>query len=121
MCRGELSFFLVGPPGSDPGFDGKKLPTEGFIVWDGTWAAHHGPEIWHRADEFLPERFIVIDREDPLFPPTNGWRPFVSGPRNCIGQHLLVLEVKNEIRSKKQLTLRKRRQYGEIVAIRVRT
>ncbi|CAG1990509.1 unnamed protein product [Fusarium graminearum] len=94
MRRGEPGFFLVGPPGSDPGFDGKKLPTEGFIVWDGTWAVHRDPEIWHRPDEFLPERFIITDREDPLFPPINGWRSFVSGPRNCIGQHLLVLEVK---------------------------
>ncbi|KAM0376157.1 hypothetical protein ACHAPY_007480 [Fusarium culmorum] len=94
MRRGEPGFFLVGPRGSDPGFDGKRLPTEGFIVWDGTWAVHRDPEIWHRPDDFLPERFIITDREDPLFPPTNDWRSFVSGPRNCIGQHLLVLEVK---------------------------
>ncbi|KAL6915876.1 hypothetical protein FSST1_007371 [Fusarium sambucinum] len=94
MRRGEPGFFLVGPPGSDPGFDGKKLPTEGFIVWDGSWAVHHDPDIWHRPDEFIPERFLVTDRQDPLFPPTNGWRSFLAGPRNCIGQNLVVLEIK---------------------------
>jgi cytochrome P450 len=94
MRRGEPGFFLVGPPGFDPGFEGKKMPTEGFIVWDGTWAVHHDPEFWHRPDEFLPERFLVTDHQDPLFPPPNGWRSFEAGPRNCIGQHLVVLEVK---------------------------
>lgn len=94
MRRGEPGFFLVGPPGSDPGFEGKKMPTEGFIVWDGTWAVHRDPDLWHRPNEFLPERFLITDRGDPLFAPPNGWRFFLAGPRNCIGQHLAVLEIK---------------------------
>ncbi|KAF5557093.1 sterigmatocystin monooxygenase [Fusarium mexicanum] len=94
MRRGEPGFFLVGPPGSDPGFEGKKLPTEDFIVWDGSYAIHRDPEIWHRAWEFLPERFLVTDPEDPLYPPPNGWRSFEAGPRVCIGQHLATVEIK---------------------------
>ncbi|KAF4447726.1 hypothetical protein F53441_8745 [Fusarium austroafricanum] len=92
--RGEPGFFLVGPTGSDPGFEGKKLPTEGFIVWDGSYAIHRDPEIWHRPWEFLPERFLVTDPDDPLFPPPNGFRSFEAGPRVCIGQHLAVVELK---------------------------
>ncbi|KAI6776894.1 hypothetical protein HG530_000839 [Fusarium avenaceum] len=94
MRRGEQGFFLVGPPGSGPGFEGKKLPTDGFIVWDGNFAAHHDPELWHRPGEFLPERFLITDPQDPLFPPPNGWRSFSAGPRNCIGQNLVYLEAK---------------------------
>ncbi|KAF4971201.1 hypothetical protein FSARC_1923 [Fusarium sarcochroum] len=94
MRRGEPEFFLVGPPGSDPSFEGKKLPTEGFIVWDGTFAIHRDPDLWHRAWEFLPERFMITDPEDPLFPPPTGWRSFMAGPRSCIGQHLALVEIK---------------------------
>ncbi|RGP80115.1 hypothetical protein FLONG3_1649 [Fusarium longipes] len=94
MRRGEPGFFLVGPPGSDPSFEGKEMPTEGFIVWDGTWAIHRSSEFWHRPDEFLPERFLVTDHQDPLFPPPSGLRSFSSGPRNCVGQHLVILEMK---------------------------
>jgi cytochrome P450 len=94
MRRGEPGFFLVGPPGSGPGFEGKNLPTDGFIVWDGNFAAHHDPELWYRPGEFLPERFLITDPQDPLFPPPNGWRSFSAGPRNCIGQNLVILETK---------------------------
>ncbi|KAM0430388.1 hypothetical protein ACHAPT_005734 [Fusarium lateritium] len=91
---GEPGFFLTGPPGSGPGLEGKKLPAEGFVLWDGAFAIHHDPEVWHRADEFLPERFLVTDTEDPLYPPPNAWRSFSAGPRNCIGQHLALVEIK---------------------------
>ncbi|KAJ4110633.1 hypothetical protein NW768_011978 [Fusarium equiseti] len=94
MRRGEPGFFLVGPPGSDSGFEGKKMPTDGFIVWDGSWAIHHDPELWHRPNEFLPERFLTTDRQDPLYAPPNALRSFEAGPRNCIGQHLAILEIK---------------------------
>lgn len=94
MRRGEPDFFLVGPPGSDSGFEGKKMPTDGLIVWDGTWAIHHDPELWHRPNEFLPERFLTTDHQDPLYAPPNALRSFEAGPRNCIGQHLAILEIK---------------------------
>ncbi|KAM0348751.1 hypothetical protein ACHAPU_004190 [Fusarium lateritium] len=88
MAIGQINTFLFA------GFEGKKLPTEDFIVWDGTFAIHHDPELWHRAGEFLPERFLVTDPHDPLCPPPNGWRSFQVGPRNCIGQNLVVVAVK---------------------------
>jgi cytochrome P450 len=93
MRRGEPGFFMYGPPGSGE-YEGMALPTEKFVVWDGTFAAHRDPEVWHRASEFLPERWLVTDEADPLHPPKNGWRFFASGPRMCIGQHLAMVEVK---------------------------
>lgn len=92
---GEPGFYLVGPPGSGPGFEGKKLPTEGFVVMDGSFAIHRDPDAWHRPTEFLPERFLVTDETDPLYPPpAQWWRSFEAGPRSCIGQHLAITEVK---------------------------
>ncbi|KAJ4323212.1 hypothetical protein N0V84_004475 [Fusarium piperis] len=91
---GDPSFSLTAPPGSDPGFEGKKLPTDSFTLWDAVSAIHRDPEIWHRAEEFIPERFLVTDTNDPLYPPPNAWRGFAAGPRNCIGQHLALVEVK---------------------------
>lgn len=94
MRRGEPGFFLVGPPESGPGFAGKQLPTDGFVVWDGTFAIHRDPRVWHRADEFIPERFTVTDETDALYPPRHAWRSFEIGARNCIGQHLAMVEIK---------------------------
>ena len=90
---GEPAFFLYGPPGSGE-HEGRPFPTDGFIVWDGNFAAHRNPDEWHRPDEFLPERWLVTDETDPLHPPKNGWRFFASGPRVCIGQHLAMVEIK---------------------------
>ncbi|KAH7260580.1 cytochrome P450 [Fusarium solani] len=92
--HGDPGFFLTGPPGSGPGFEGKKLPADDFGLWDGVSAIHRDPEIWHRANEFVPERFLVTDTNDPLCPPPNAWRAFAAGPRNCIGQHLALVEIK---------------------------
>ncbi|KAH6689634.1 cytochrome P450 [Plectosphaerella plurivora] len=90
MRRGEPGFFLHG----SGEYKGVAFPTEDFVIWDGTFAAHRDPEIWHRANEFLPERWLVTDEADPLYTPKNAWRFFASGPRMCLGQHLAMVEVK---------------------------
>lgn len=74
-------------------FDGKRYPTEGFMVWPASYPMHRRPELWPNADEFIPERFLVKDG-DPLFPVKGAWRPFEHGPRNCIGQELAYIELK---------------------------
>lgn len=50
------------------------------------WAAYRNSVDFHRADEFLPERWMPegqaefgSDRKDVL-------QPFSYGPRNCLGK-----------------------------------
>lgn len=64
-------------------------------------ALHLNPRVWPRANEFLPERFLV-EPEHELYPDPAAFRPFEQGPRNCIGQTL----VWNELRVAVILTCR---------------
>jgi cytochrome P450 len=73
--------------------DGQIFPTEGCMVWGDHYANHHNPDIWPRAEEYLPERWLCKEG-GPLYPPSNAWRPFERGPRNCIGQELTLTEIK---------------------------
>jgi cytochrome P450 len=92
MRQGGRGFDLVGPEGSE--FAGARFPTEGCVLWDGNWAIHRDPALWARADEFVPERWLCADEGDPLHPVRNAYRPFELGPRDCIGQHLAMVEMK---------------------------
>ncbi|PGH13918.1 hypothetical protein AJ79_03333 [Helicocarpus griseus UAMH5409] len=83
-----------GPPGSylvDP--NGKRLPTENCLIVGCHQGLHRNPRFWPRADEFVPERWLV-DEKDLLYPVKNGWRPFERGPRNCLGQELAMTEIR---------------------------
>ncbi|KAI4125791.1 MAG: hypothetical protein LQ338_004071 [Usnochroma carphineum] len=73
--------------------DGKKYPTEGCMIWPVAFGMHHRPDLWPKAEEFIPERFLVKEG-DPLFPVKGAWRAFEYGPRNCIGQELAYIELK---------------------------
>jgi cytochrome P450 len=87
MRAGSKRFTLYGPPGS--GWEGKAFPTEGFILWDGTLAIHRQPELWHHAGEFVPERWLDGQAEA-----RNAWRGFEKGPRDCLGRHLVMAQLK---------------------------
>lgn len=69
-------------------------PTRGFMVWAGLRASMRAEQTWHRGHEFLPERWMVTDVNDPLHPIKNAWHPFGLGPRACIGQELAMSEIK---------------------------
>ncbi|KAJ5938110.1 hypothetical protein N7454_004452 [Penicillium verhagenii] len=56
-------------------------------------SVHYNPRIWPRAEEFLPERWLV-DPGHELYPNPAAWRPFEQGPRNCIGQTLVYNEMR---------------------------
>ncbi|GAB2257704.1 hypothetical protein Droror1_Dr00013864 [Drosera rotundifolia] len=54
---------------------------------------HHSPQVWERAEEFLPERF---DLSGPLPNEiTTDFRfiPFSGGPRKCVGDQFALLEA----------------------------
>ncbi|KQJ97695.1 carotene epsilon-monooxygenase, chloroplastic [Brachypodium distachyon] len=54
---------------------------------------HRSPEVWDRADEFVPERF---DLEGPVPNESNTdfrFVPFSGGPRKCVGDQFALLEA----------------------------
>lgn len=83
---GEPGFLITGS-------DGRKYPTDGFMVWSNHEKTHRDSCHWPRASSFLPERWLAT-AGDPLYPVKGAWRPFEHGPRNCISQNLAILELK---------------------------
>ncbi|KAI0014897.1 cytochrome P450 [Xylariomycetidae sp. FL0641] len=82
-------------------------------------ALHLNPRVWARADEFLPDRFLAAPGHPLHQPDPAAFRPFEQGPRNCIGQTLVL----NELRVALVLTCRDfdvRDAYAEFDAQRER-
>eukprot|EP00958_Prasinococcus_capsulatus_P021048 scaffold2804_cov371-Prasinococcus_capsulatus_cf.AAC.15 len=54
-------------------------------------AAHNDPTVWADPEKFDPERFLgdVDANREPY-----AFLPFIQGPRNCLGQHLALLEAR---------------------------
>lgn len=73
---------------------GRSYPTENCIVFIPHYFIHRSAKYWPYPDEFRPERWLV-DPEHELYPRVKGaWRPFEHGPRQCIGQALVMTEIK---------------------------
>ena len=73
--------------------NGQAFPTGKTMVWILHQAMQRHPSYWKQPNDFLPERWLV-GPGDPLYPVKGAWRPFEHGPRNCIGQGLVILELK---------------------------
>lgn len=69
-------------------YDGRKYPTNGFLILPMQHTMHMNPEIFPDPKAFDPDRFT---REDF---PRHAWRPFERGPRACLGQSLAMDEMK---------------------------
>jgi cytochrome P450 len=72
---------------------GCSYPTSGTFVWILHQAMQRDPKYWPNPNNFIPERWLV-GPEDPMYPVKGTWRPFEHGPRNCIGQGLVLMELK---------------------------
>lgn len=70
--------------------DGIHLP-DGVMVGIPIYSIHQDPKIWPQPEQFKPERFSAEEKANrhPM-----AYMPFGSGPRNCIGMRLALLEVK---------------------------
>lgn len=73
---------------------GEKLPTHGWMINNAGAILHRLEEYWPRANEFIPERWLTTDPQDPLHPQKGTFRPFEAGPRNCLGQELVGIEFR---------------------------
>ncbi|KAL2754843.1 hypothetical protein ACRALDRAFT_1082494 [Sodiomyces alcalophilus JCM 7366] len=89
---GGPDFFLTHPA------TGTRYPTDGFMLFSCSFAAHRHPAIWTDPDSFVPERWIPSDdpaqRETDARLRKNAWRPFELGARACIGQELAMTELR---------------------------
>ncbi|KAL1875961.1 hypothetical protein VTK73DRAFT_9672 [Phialemonium thermophilum] len=88
---------------------GTRYPTDGFTVLISHYCIQRDPRRWSRPDDFVPERWLnggdvasdtldtdsgCLKSQDCQRPPRGGWRPFEHGPRLCIGQQLVMSEIK---------------------------
>ncbi|XP_078155673.1 cytochrome P450 superfamily protein isoform X1 [Carex rostrata] len=72
---------------------GKYKVNSGQDVMISVYNIHRSPQVWDRADEFIPERF---DLEGPIPNESNTdfrFIPFSGGPRKCVGDQFALLEA----------------------------
>ncbi|XDG07222.1 hypothetical protein ABKA04_006837 [Annulohypoxylon sp. FPYF3050] len=73
-------------------WEGRRYPTYDAVIQTVPWAMLVHPELWPRANEFLPERYLVPEGH-PLHPIENAWRPFEMGNMRCMGEGLAMIEM----------------------------
>jgi cytochrome P450 len=64
----------------------------GTMVTVSIWANHLLPDYWTNPQDFDPERFSELRREDKSH--RYAWMPFGGGVHKCIGMHFGMLEIK---------------------------
>ena len=67
---------------------GYRIPA-GNIVMVCQWVTQRRPDLWDRADDFVPERFVGAG---PGKLPPFAYYPFGGGTRQCIGSHFALME-----------------------------
>ncbi|KAI9669008.1 MAG: hypothetical protein M1817_005165 [Caeruleum heppii] len=72
---------------------GNIYPTGGTMIWILHQEMQRSPMYWKQPNDFIPDRWLA-GPQDPLYPIKGAWRPFEHGPRNCIGQGLIMLELR---------------------------
>ncbi|XP_032884389.1 cytochrome P450 4B1-like [Amblyraja radiata] len=70
--------------------DGKQVPA-GCLVALSLYCLHRNPMFWEKPEEFDPLRFSPENSESRHH---HAFIPFSVGPRNCIGQHFAMNEMK---------------------------
>ncbi|XP_038074560.1 cytochrome P450 4F1-like isoform X3 [Patiria miniata] len=70
--------------------DGRSVP-KGTSVAITINGLHHNKEVWDDPETFDPDRFSP-ERAKSI--PPYAFVPFSAGPRNCIGQHFAMSEMK---------------------------
>ncbi|XP_037561991.1 cytochrome P450 4V2-like [Dermacentor silvarum] len=70
--------------------DGYTLP-QGLACFINIFSLHRNPNQFDKPEEYMPERFMSEEnsRRHPY-----SYIPFSAGPKNCIGQKFVMMEVK---------------------------
>lgn len=84
------AFLLLRECAEDTVIKGVRFP-KGVGVNIPTYVLHHDPEVWDKPLEFNPDNFSpeAKQKRDPY-----SYLPFGTGPRQCIGMRLALLEIK---------------------------
>jgi len=65
---------------------------KGTVVLPFTGKSHVNTESFEDPETFNPDRWIL--KKEEIMKDGFCWLPFWSGTRNCIGQHLVMIEMK---------------------------
>ncbi|HTC71633.1 MAG TPA: cytochrome P450, partial [Solirubrobacteraceae bacterium] len=76
------------------------------------WLACRREDLWERASEFRPERWLEGASDRPVPNPVS-WIPFGGGVRRCAGAPFAEMEMREVLRAAAGLTLRPGRRQAE--------
>jgi cytochrome P450 len=79
---------------------GRELPA-GVQVAACLWLALRREDLWPRASEFLPERWLEGPAPNPM-----SWIPFGGGVRRCVGAPFAEMEMREVLRAAARLRMR---------------
>jgi len=91
--------------------DGRTVPA-GVQVAACLWLACRREDLWERAGEFRPERWLGAAPDHPAPNPLS-WIPFGGGVRRCAGAPFAEMEMREVLRAAAGLTLRPMRPQAE--------
>jgi cytochrome P450 len=90
---------------------GRTVPA-GVQVAACLWLACRREDLWERAGEFRPERWLAQAPDHPA-PNPMSWIPFGGGVRRCAGAPFAEMEMREVLRAAAGLTLRPARPQVE--------
>ncbi|KAJ7146770.1 cytochrome P450 [Mycena epipterygia] len=80
---------------------GSKMLGDGFIIPEGTavivppYAMHRDPRYFSPDPErFMPERWLAAEDDPAFILNQDAFIPFSTGPANCVGKNLAMLEIR---------------------------